>query len=95
MVRRKGERFKLTCKKCGSMKMYYFRDITAKNSLMAMIIASIILFIGTPFILVFLWDNFLHISFYGILKISGLIVIQSWIYWIMNKNDRERVNSFN
>ena len=92
----KGDNVKLTCKSCNKTDKYHINSIKAKKSKFALLIAFIIFLIGTPILLLFLWDYFLKVNyFYGMLGLLIPLTIPSVIYMVISKNESSRVRLFN
>ena len=86
----------LTCKKCKQTDRYNIDNVKAKESNTAQIIALSIFLIGTPVLLIFLWDYIFKINnIYAILILILPLIVPSLIYSIIIKNDRQRVRLFN
>jgi len=90
-----GDKIELDCKNCNTTKKYFIDDLRAKKSKIALIIASIIFIIGTPIVLILLWDYIWQTGLYGALGLILIIGIPSTIYGIINKNDSQRISLFN
>ena len=91
----KGKLLLLTCKKCGHSNKYDLNDIEAKPSRFALVISLIIFVFGTLFLLIMFSDYIWEVGIYGVVTISSIVLIPSIVFTIINKNDRQRVNTFN
>ena len=90
-----GDRIGLKCKHCNSTRNYYIADIKAKRSKAVILFASLVFAIGTPVVFLLLWDYIWRAGLYGAAGLISLAVVPVSVYGIINKNDRDRVSSFN
>ncbi len=93
LIRSKGETVEIACKHCGSSYHSPIDKIYAKNSKISIIIAVSILILGAPIIFIGI-NSFLKDTNYFIIS-SGIIIVPSIIYQIINKQDKDRVKHFN
>lgn len=92
----KGNSVDLTCKRCNFSGKYVIDDFKAKESKIAHLIALLVFFVGTPILLVLLWDKMFMTNYiYSIFILVIPIIIPSFIFGIIHRNDRLRVMSFN
>ncbi len=93
LSKEKGNPIQLTCKKCNSDFNAEVDKIYAKKSILAVIVALIILILGAP--LAFFWlNNFIRNTGYFVFS-TGMIAIPFVVYKIINQQDHKRVDSFN
>ena len=91
-----GNKIELRCKQCNYEDQYEIDGFKAKENRIAHFIALLVFLIGTPIILVLLWDKiFMTNNIYTILALVTPLVIPSVIFGIISKNDRQRVSIFN
>ena len=91
-----GDSLELTCKSCNKTDKYRTDNVKAKESKLALLIAFLIFLIGTPILLLFLWDYFFKVNyFYAMLGLFLPLTIPSTIYLIINRNERLKVRLFN
>ncbi|MCZ4409463.1 hypothetical protein O3Q51_11630 [Cryomorphaceae bacterium 1068] len=96
LARTKGEYLDLTCKKCSSTDKYHVDSLYAQPSRFTQITAFTVFVIGTPLILLLLWETLWKIKWiYAILVLAGLLLVPVTIYGLILKDDRMRVSSFN
>ncbi|MDO7171875.1 hypothetical protein [Mariniflexile sp. AS56] len=91
-----GEIKTLNCKNCNLNSNFKVNELYAKESKTALIIASLILIIGTP-ILIYYIPMFLlrHGGLYSTLAIASFFLIPVIVYSNILKEERIRVNTFN
>jgi hypothetical protein len=85
----------LKCRKCGQIDKYDINDIFVESKIIK-ILALMIFLIGTPLILLLLWDyigTFRNIC--AAATMTGLIMIPCSIYGIMTKNINNKQRIFN
>ncbi|MFH4964966.1 hypothetical protein V8G69_08180 [Gaetbulibacter sp. M235] len=91
-----GETKTLNCKICEYKNTFKINELYAKESKIAQIIAGLIFFIGTPFLLFYAKTILIKM---GTLKLTLIIgsfmLIPALIYKTILKEDRIRVNTFN
>jgi len=90
-----GDKIKINCKACNETKKYPVNDLRARESRIAALIGLVILIIGTPIVLILLWDYIWQSGLYGAFGLFLIIGIPGSVYMIINKNDQSRVISFN
>jgi hypothetical protein len=91
-----GENKTLTCKSCGIKAEFHVDKLFAKESKVAQIGAGLILLIGTPLMLFFVYPIFTERrNHYVIYIVGGFLLVPIIIYGIIKKQDQTRVNSFN
>ncbi|PNW28702.1 Sec62 family protein translocation protein [Formosa algae] len=91
-----GEHKILTCKQCGTKTKFSVDELYAKKSKRAQIIAGLVFFIGTPLMLFFVGPVFLKSNaHYVIYAVGGFLLVPGYIFGIIKKQDRIRVNAFN
>lgn len=90
-----GEMIEIKCKSCNRIDKYSIDDLRAKESKVAALIGLIVLIVGTPIVLILLWDYIWQTGLYGAFGLILIIGIPSSVYLIINKNDQNRVSSFN
>ncbi|MBA7527513.1 hypothetical protein ES705_19689 [subsurface metagenome] len=90
-----SDKIVLTCKKCHKINNCIVDDFRAKESKIAILVGVIVFAIGTPVLLVTLWDYIWLTGYYRVLALLTIILIPSTIYGIINKNDQRRVKLFN
>jgi len=83
------------CRKCGQTDKYDINDVFAKSKIIQ-ILALVIFLIGTPLVLILLWDYIWTFrNVYAVATMTGLIMIPSLIYGIMTKNINMKQRTFN
>jgi len=91
-----GETTTLNCQSCGQNNTYELDEIFAKKSKNALLVASLIFFIGIPFVIYYVYEFVLKIGgLYSILTIGGFLLIPIIVYKLISFNEKVRVNSFN
>lgn len=91
-----GDEFKLKCKECLKESKYHVNDVKAKESKLIAVIAFVIFIFGTGIIVYLLIDYiFMPNNAYDVLAIGGVILIPSFIYMILMKQDRDNARRFN
>ena len=90
-----GDKIEISCKKCNRTDRYSINDLKARESKIAALIGLVILVIGTPIILFFLWDFIWQSGLYGAFGLILIVGIPGSIFMIINKNEQNRVSSFN
>lgn len=90
-----GDKIEITCKACNKTKKYPIDDLKAQESKIAALIGLVVLIIGTPIVLVLLWDYIWQSGLYGAFGLILIIGVPGSVYMIINKNDQNRVSSFN
>jgi hypothetical protein len=91
----KGNFIESKCPKCNKTAKYDIDDFKARESKIALLISLIVFLLGTPVLFLTLWEYLWDSGIYGVLAILGVILIPSFIYGIINKNDINRVRLFN
>jgi hypothetical protein len=90
------ENIPLTCKSCGFKKRFHVDELYAKKSKMAQFTAGLTFLIGTPLAIIYLVPILNGSkSNYVIYIAGGLLIIPGIVYGMINKQDQNRVNSFN
>jgi len=90
------ETITLNCKSCGQKNTFKVEEIFAKKSKNALIAASLIFFIGIPFVIYYVDEFVLKIGgLYSFLTIGGFLLIPIFVYKLISFNEKVRVNSFN
>lgn len=96
MAKDNGEFVKLSCKNCNAQEKYHVDNLYAQSSKTAQLISAIILILGTPIIMILIWEPLWRSnSGYAALAIGGLIAFPIAVYGLINKDERRKVNSFN
>lgn len=90
-----GDFLELTCKKCKQKGKYDIDQIKAKESKIALLIGLLIFVIGTPTILIFMWDYIWKVGIYGVVSILFIVSVPSLIYGIISKNESNKIRIFN
>ncbi len=90
-----GDNIEITCKYCNKTDKYSIDDLKAKESKIAVVIGFAALIIGTPIILILLWDYIWKSGLYGAFGLISIIGIPGFVFIIINKNEQRKVNSFN
>ena len=91
-----GETKTLECKSCGQKNTFKVDELFAKKSKNALIAASLIFFIGIPFVIYYVDEFVLKIGgLYSILTIGGFLLIPIIVYKMISLNEKIKVNSFN
>lgn len=90
-----GDKIEIKCKACNKTKKYHVNDLRARESKIAALIGLMVMIIGTPIILILLWDYIWQSGLYGAFGLISIIGIPGSVYMIINKNDQIRVSSFN
>jgi len=90
-----GDKMEITCKNCNRTNKYSIDDLKARESKIAALIGLVVLVIGTPFILILLWDYIWQTGLYGAFGLILIIGIPGSVFMIINKNEQSRVSSFN
>lgn len=91
----KGDSIELFCKSCNNKERYNIDNLKAQESKVALIIGLLIFLLGTPTILILLWDYIWLSGVYGVIGILSIVLIPSIIYGIINKNETNRIRAFN
>lgn len=93
---REGKTKKISCDECGSVSELSINNIYTKKSNLALLIAGLIFLVGTPLIIYSFKDILFSLKGpYSVLAISGLFVLPSIVYFIIQKEDQNRVSTFN
>lgn len=96
LAKKKGVEIDLKCNHCSAERKYHVNEIYAKESKTILVLSFTIFLIGTLVIGYLLFSNFwLLRKGYSALIIGSFLLAPVFIYTIMNKNDRLRVNAFN
>ena len=95
LKRTKGESIDMYCKKCNKKGKYDIDNLKAQESKVALIIGLLIFLIGTPVLLIILWDYIWLSGIYGVVSLLSIVLVPSLIYGIINKNEMNRVRTFN
>ncbi len=96
LAKSKGEFIEQTCQSCETKDKYHVDSFSAQPNRIAQIIGLAVFIIGTPLILIFIWQPLLTLTWsYAILAIAALLLIPVTIYGIIQKEDRRKVSSFN
>ncbi|MFZ7132678.1 MAG: hypothetical protein ACOWWR_10005 [Eubacteriales bacterium] len=95
MKKSNGDFVKLECKNCKQTGKYKIDNLKARESKTAMIIGILIFLIGTPIILILLWNYIWGAGIYGVICLLSIVLVPSIIYGIINKNEINRVRIFN
>ena len=96
LARTKGEYLDLTCNNCNTADKYHVDSLSASPGRLAQIVALLIFIVGTPTILLFIWEPLWTLTWsYAILAIAGLLLIPVTIYGLILKDDQRKVSSFN
>lgn len=95
LIKKYGDKIELTCKECSNKDTYLCNDFKAKESKIAILVAAIIFFVGTPILLILLWDKIWQTALYGALGLIIVISIPVMVFRIINTNDSNRVRYFN
>jgi hypothetical protein len=91
-VQSKSETKEIECKNCGNVKEFHIDELQAKESKVVLIIALLILIIGTP-IVFYLVSKLVEER--GVLIIGGFMALPAIIYEILKKQEQEKVSMFN
>lgn len=95
-VMQKGDIVKLKCKNCDITSEFHVDELYAKPSKATQIIAGLIFLIGTPLTFFLINPIFKSSrSHYVIYIVGGFLLIPILVYAILNKQEQNRVNSFN
>jgi hypothetical protein len=78
-----GDFLKLTCKKCKQTKEYEVDNLKARESKIALLTGFLIFVVGTPTILILMWDYIWEAGIYGIVSLLFMVLIPSIIYGII------------
>lgn len=90
-----GDKIEIKCKACNKTKKYAIDDLRARESKIAALIGLVVLIIGTPIVFILLWDSIWQSGLYGAFGLILIIGIPGSVYMIINKNDHNKVSSFN
>lgn len=90
-----GDYKEFTCKHCATMNKRHVNDFYAKPSKIAFIVASLVFLVGTPLLFFVIIPAMASTSAHKVYFIGGIILLPVFIYGLMLKQDRNRVNSFN
>ena len=96
LAKSEGEFLERHCKNCNTKAKYHVDSFIAQSSKIAIITATVVLLIGTPIVLYFIWDILFKLVWsYAILSVAGLLLIPIIIYGLILSDDRRKVDSFN
>ncbi len=90
-----GDNIEIKCKFCNKTDKYSINDLKAKDSKIAIFTGLFVLIIGTPIVLILLWDYIFQSGLYSAFGLILIIGIPGLIYMIISKNDQSRVSNFN
>ncbi|MBS2099210.1 hypothetical protein [Carboxylicivirga linearis] len=90
-----GQDMQLHCNHCKKTNDYLIEDLKAKDNQIAILIGITVFIIGTPTLLIFLWDYIWQSGLYAVFGLVAIIGIPSLIYSVISKNDLDRVRNFN
>ncbi len=92
----KGNSLELTCKHCGVKDIYHINSIKATESKTIQIIQLVILFIGTPLLILWIWDYLFSFTYpYAIIGLAAIIVIPSMVYSVIIQEQKKKIQRFN
>jgi len=91
----KGDSIDLTCKQCNKSSTYDVDDLKARESKIAILVALAIFVIGTPVLLILIWDYLWQAGIYTVLAILFIIGVPIIVFGIINKQDSQRISRFN
>ena len=78
------------------MSEYHVDELEARQSKIALSLAALILFIGTPLVFYFSWDYvFVTGWLYSTLAFMGIFGVPFAVYLGINRGEQNRVNLFN
>lgn len=96
LAKKKGVEIDLKCKHCSAENKYHVNEIYAKQSKIILVLSFTIFLLGTLVIGYLLFSNFwLLRKGYSALYLGSFLLVPVFIYTVMNKNERSRVNVFN
>ncbi len=95
LIRKYGDKIELKCKECSKSDSYFCNDFKAKKSKIAILIAAIIFFVGTPILLILLWNTIWNTALYGTIGFLFVVLIPVIVFRIINTNENNRVRNFN
>lgn len=91
-----GNVVRLECPSCGEVNAIHVNKIYTKSSKSIFILSILVFLIGIGFGGYYLMNQILEMkTVVGIVVIASILLAPSWVYSILQKEDRLRVNSFN
>jgi SNF family Na+-dependent transporter len=90
-----GDSIELYCVKCNDRSKYAVSNFKAKRSKLAIIIALSVFLIGTPCLLIVLWDTIWDAGLRASFGLIAVLVIPITVFRIINNNEDNRISIFN
>lgn len=95
-AKKQGNSVRFQCANCGKVNAIHVNKIYAKKSTSIFILSIFIFLFGIGFGGYYLMQLISEMkTVIGIVAIASLFIVPSWVYSILQKEDRLRVNSFN
>lgn len=95
-AKKQGNAVRFECPSCGKVNAIHVNKIYTKSSKSIFILSILVFLIGIGFGGYYLMNQILEMkTVVGIVAIASLLIVPSWVYSILQKEDRLRVNSFN
>jgi len=93
---RSTEMVRFECPSCGKVNAIHVNKIYTKSSKSIFILSILVFLIGIGFGGYYLMNQILEMkTVVGIVVVASILLAPSWVYSILQKEDRLRVNSFN